>query len=135
MKKCEQTKALFLEQLKKSPIIEAACQKVGISRMTLSRWKREDKAFAKQIEEAILEGRFLVNDVAESQLISAVKDRNMPAIMYWLKHHHTDYRNRLELEGTINTIHELSEEQKELIKKALALANIHLNDHGDIDSK
>ena len=135
MKKTERAKQLFLDQLRKTPIIEAACQKGDISRMTLSRWKREDKAFAQKVEEAILEGRFLVNDVAESQLISAVKDRNMPAIMYWLKHHHADYRNRLELEGTVNTIHELSAEQKELIKKALALANIHLNDHGDVDSK
>ena len=135
MKKSERIKALFLEQLKKTPIIEAACQKIDISRMTLSRWKREDKEFVGKIEEAIREGRLLVNDVAESQLIGAVKDQNMPAIMYWLKHHHTDYKNRLELEGSINTIQELSDEQKNLIKKALALADIHLNDHGNDDSK
>ena len=88
-----------------------------MSRASFYRWRSEDAAFAKQADEATLEGHLLVNDLAESQLIGAVKDRNLQAIMYWLKHHHKDYRNRLEIEGTLNTITELSDEQKALVKK------------------
>jgi hypothetical protein len=124
MKKNDKTKTLFLEQLKKTPIVQIACEKLGIGRATLYRWKEEDADFAKQVDAAIFDGRLMVNDLAESQLIGAVKDRDMRAIMYWLKHHHTDYKTRIELEGTVNTVHELSDEQKELVRQAFVLAGI-----------
>lgn len=124
MKKNEETKRLFLEQLKKTPIVQIACEKLSIGRATFYRWKQEDSEFGKSIDAAIFDGRLMVNDLAESQLIGAVKDRDMRAIMYWLKHHHADYKTRIELDGTINTIHELSDEQKELIRQAFILAGI-----------
>jgi len=130
MKKNEQNKKMLLEQLKKTPIIQIACEKLNISRATLYRWKSEDKEFSDAVDGAVTEGRSLVNDMAESQLIGAVKDRNLPAIMYWLKHHHKDYKMRVEIEGTINTIQELSDEQKELVRKALALADLTPKEHG-----
>lgn len=122
------TKSLLLEQLKKTPIIQIACEKLGIARATFYRWKTEDKLFAKAVDNAVLEGCLLVNDLAESQLIGAVKDRNLTAIMYWLRHHHKDYRNRLEVEGTVNTIQELSTEQKALVRKALEQVGVNLNE-------
>lgn len=131
MKKTDETKALFLEQLKKTPIVQIACEKIGVGRATFYRWKQEDSEFTKQVDAAIFDGRLMVNDLAESQLIGAVKDRDMRAIMYWLKHHHADYKSRLEIEGTVNTIHELSEEQKALIAKAFALADITFDGYGD----
>ncbi len=124
MKKNDKTKTLFLEQLKKTPIVQIACEKLGIGRATLYRWKEEDAEFARQVDAAIFDGRLMVNDLAESQLIGAVKDRDMRAIMYWLKHHHTDYKNRMEIEATVNTVHELSDEQKELVRQAFKLAGI-----------
>lgn len=124
MKKNDKTKTLFLEQLKKTPIVQIACEKLGIGRATLYRWKEEDAEFARQVDAAIFDGRLIVNDLAESQLIGAVKDRDMRAIMYWLKHHHADYKNRMEIDATVNTIHELSDEQKELVHQAFALAGI-----------
>ncbi len=130
MKKTEQTKQALLEQIRKTPIVQIACEKLGISRWTFYRWKKEDTDFAKKVDEAIFDGRLLVNDLAESQLIGAVKDRNFAAIMYWLKHHHPSYRTRVEIEGTVNTIQELSPEQKELVRKALALADLTLENHG-----
>lgn len=128
MKKTDATKELILEQLRRSPIVEAACQKVGVSRMTFYRWKTEDTEFAKEVEQALHDGRLLVNDLAESQLISAVKDRNLAAVIYWLKNHHASYKNRLEIEGAVNAVHELSPEQEALMRKAFALAGINLND-------
>ncbi|MFH2231696.1 MAG: hypothetical protein ABII13_00785 [Patescibacteria group bacterium] len=135
MKKSEETKQLFLEQLKKTPIVQIACEKLGVSRASFYRWRSEDAVFAKQADEATLEGHLLVNDLAESQLIGAVKDRNLQAIMYWLKHHHKDYRNRLEIEGTLNTITELSDEQKELVKKALELTGVKFQPYDQQESK
>lgn len=130
MRKNRQTKDLFLEQLKKTPIVQIACEKLGIARATFYRWKAEDPAFAEAADAALLEGKLLVNDLAESQLIGAVKDRNLQAVTYWLRHHHKEYRNRLEIEGTVNTIKELSPEQKELVRKALELTGISLNGDG-----
>lgn len=124
MKKTNQTQQLFLEQLKKTPIVQIACEKLGIARSTFYRWKEEDKEFEKQVNDAVLEGHLMVNDLAESQLIGAVKDRNMNAIMYWLRHHHADYKNKLEIEGTVNMIQVLNPEQQKLVRKALKLAGI-----------
>ncbi|MFA6896854.1 MAG: hypothetical protein WCQ96_01055 [Patescibacteria group bacterium] len=132
MKKNDQNKKLLLEQLSKTPIIQIACEKLGIARPTFYRWKAQDKEFGRQVDEAIRGGRLLVNDLAESQLISAVKDRNIQAVMYWLKHHHVDYRNRLEIDGNINTSQELSLEQQTLIKKALEFASFDLEQKQDI---
>jgi hypothetical protein len=126
MKKIDQNKAMILEQLRKTPIVESACQKVGVSRMTFYRYKKEDPDFEKKVEVAISEGRLLVNDFAELQLISAVKDRNLTAILYWLKSHHPSYRTRIEIEGQLEVIKEFSPEQKELIQKAMTLGKIML---------
>ena len=124
LKKSEELKGVILEQLRKTPIIQIACEKLGISRMSFYRWKKEDDAFAQKVEDALLDGQLLVNDLAESQLISAIKDRNMNAVMSWLKHHHPSYKTRVHIEGTVNTIQELSDEQKELVRRALELANL-----------
>ncbi len=133
IKKSNKIVDAFLEQLRKTPILHVACEKIGVHRMSIYRWKQEDPEFAKKIDEALLDGQLLVNDLAESQLISAIKDRNMSAVMAWLKHHHPSYTTRVQIEGTVNTIQELSPEQKELVRKALELANLKLNDYGTIE--
>ncbi len=129
MKKTDQTKELLIDQLRKTPIVEAACQKAGISRMSFYRWKNEDKEFAKKVEEALSDGQLLVNDLAESQLIGAVKDRNFQAIAYWLKNHHPSYRTRIEIEAAVNTVHKLSPEQQAIMQKAFELASINIKDY------
>ena len=103
MKKKDKIKDLVLDQLRKSPIVEAACQKAGITRTTFYRWKKDDADFAKLIDEAIFEGALLVNDLAENQLISAVKDRNLSAVQYWLRHHHPTYANKLQISHDTQT--------------------------------
>lgn len=121
MKKSKKAKKIIIEQLKKTPIIETVCQKLDISRMTVYRWRQEDKEFSKQIDGSIIDGRYLINDLAENQLISAVKDKNFSAISYWLKHHHPDYANKLQIKHELGD-EKLSPEQEEIIKKALRLA-------------
>lgn len=134
MKKTEQNKIALLEQLRKTPIVQIACEKLGISRWTFYRWKKEDAEFAKKVDEALLDGRLLVNDLAESQLIGAVKDRNFGAIMYWLKHHHPSYKTKIQIEGELEIIEEMDSEQKELVLRALQLARLTLNNHEKLDA-
>ena len=127
--KDQKIKELFLDQLKRTPIIQACCEKTGISRATLYRWKAKDKSFAEKLDKALGEGTELVNDCAESMLISAIKDKNMTAITYWLKNKCPGYMPKLELSGKVKVENEtLSEEQKSLIKKALELSGLNIND-------
>lgn len=116
-------KGALIDQLKKLPIVQIACEKTGVGRTTYYRWKKEDPDFAFDSEEAIQTGRSLINDMAESQLLSEIKEKNMTAIIFWLKHNHPIYGNRLEV-TTGNKNGELSAEQEKIIKKALEMGAI-----------
>lgn len=120
----EEQKKLLLEHLTKTPIVQIACEKSGVGRATYYRWRKDDGTFASQADEALREGRLLVNDMAESQLMSAIRDKNMTAIIYWLKHHHANYRTKIEISGTLDTQQPLSEEQQALVRRALELASL-----------
>lgn len=120
-------KTLLLEQLKKTPIVQIACEKAGVARATYYRWRKMSPKFAKETDGAITEGLLLMNDIAESQLLSEIKDRNLPAITFWLKHHHPQYKTRLEVSGEIKTNEPLTGEQKALIKEALHMASFNNN--------
>jgi ACT domain-containing protein len=119
-------KEKLLERLRKTPIIEVACKQADIPRSTYYRWRKEDQEFEVACVEAIEQGASLINDLAESQLISAIKDKNITAILYWLKHRHPAYTSRLELSGTLNHEAEvLNSEQEALVLKALELAQLY----------
>jgi hypothetical protein len=116
-------KMLLLEQLKRAPIVQVACEKVGISRATYYRWRKKDKVFLEDSDKAILNGNRLVNDLAESQLITAIKNNSLGAIVFWLKHHHPNYTTRVELLGHIDhKVETITPEQEQLINKALKMA-------------
>ena len=116
-------KELLLEQVQKSPIVQIACEKVGIGRATYYRWRKDDPEFMKESNKALLEGQSLINDMAESQLLSAIRDKNMTAIIFWLKNHHIDYRTRVEVTARTAIVdEELTPEQQKLINKALEMA-------------
>ena len=124
-KRIEKDREILLEQLKKTPIVQLACEKTGISRATYYRWRKEDPEFAALADIAIEEGSLLINDMAESQLLSAIKDKNMTAIIFWLKHHHRAYATKIEISASTKDQDEvLSEEQEALIRHALELASL-----------
>ncbi|OGG51328.1 hypothetical protein A3D72_01730 [Candidatus Uhrbacteria bacterium RIFCSPHIGHO2_02_FULL_57_19] len=127
MKK-DRLQTLFLEQLTKLPIISIAAEKAGVARRTVYNW-REDPEFAKQMEAAIEEGEALLNDLGESQLVSLMRDRNWPAISFWLRHRNPKFRDKLEVTARIEKIEELPPEQKEALKKYYALRDIEIKDH------
>jgi len=121
--KSDKNKDLIIQQLRKTPIVQVSCEKVGIGRATFYRWKQEDQDFATKAEEALLEGSLLVNDVAESQLMSAIRDKNLTAIIFWLKHHHPHYATKVEVTARLKADNEaLTPEQEALVTRALKLA-------------
>ena len=85
------TKELVINQLKKTPIVQIASDNSGVGRSTYYRWRKKDKEFAKSTDAALLEGSFMVNDLAESKIIRAIKNNSLAAATYWLKHHHPSY--------------------------------------------
>lgn len=122
-KRQSKNKELLLDQLKKTPVVQIACEKAGVGRATYYRWRKEDADFAQQSDQALLDGSLLVNDLAESQLMSAIKDKNMTAIIFWLKHHHPAYATKVEVTTTSKDKEiYLTDEQKELLNKALEMA-------------
>ena len=124
-KRIKKEKELILEQLKKTPIIQIACEKVGIARATYYRWKNADGKFSILAQEAILEGSRLINDMAESQLLSAIRDKNMTAIIFWLKHHHPAYETRVEIrQAGFQADENQTSKQKEVIRRALEATKI-----------
>ena len=74
---------------------------------------------------ALEDGNKLINDMAESQLMSAIRDKNMTAIIYWLNHHHAAYATKMEITAKLkNDNEQLTPEQETLMVKALKLASV-----------
>ena len=135
MKK-DRTKNLLIEQLKKTPIIQIACEKTGVARASFYRWKNEDKEFAKTSDEAITEGEALITDMSESQLISLIRDRNFQALQLWLRHHHPKYSNKVEITATFQSPQdELTPEQETIVREALRLASLLPEERSKEDNK
>lgn len=113
----------FLEELARIPIVQVACEKTGLSRNSVYRWRKEDFVFAKKMDESLADGVALVNDMSESQLLNLIKEKNWPAISFWLRHRNENYKNKLEV-TTKEDIEELTPAQAKVVKQALKLAKI-----------
>jgi len=85
------------EELKKTPIVQVACQRAGIGRATYYRWYKENPEFQKKADEAMAEGEDLFNDLGEHQLLTLMKDKHWPAIRYWLDKRHPKF-NRTKIQ-------------------------------------
>jgi len=117
----------FIEQLKLIPIIQVSCERVGVSRNSVYRWKKEDPKFRKQMEEAITEGEALVNDMSESALLSLIKEKNWSAISFWLRHRNPKFRDKVEVTTKSEDSGELTPSQEKIVRKALQLASLIQN--------
>ncbi len=133
-RKIEQDKLKLLEQLKKIPITQVACERAGVPRSTFYRWRKDDPEFLSECDTAIEQSSAMINDMAESQLINAIKNQNMTAIIFWLKHHHKAYETRISVKGKLEVEQKaLTPEQEELIQKALKMVGIDKINSGEID--
>jgi hypothetical protein len=127
MAKKEKIKEEFFEELKKVPIIQVCCEKTGISRQSVYRWRKEDEEFAKKMDEAVEEGVAFVNDMSESQLLTLIKEKNWSAISFWLRHRNQNYKQKLEV-TTKEESDELTPEQEAVVRRALKLSGGNLKD-------
>jgi hypothetical protein len=75
------------------------------------------------MDTALSEGVALVNDMSESQLLTLIKEKNYPAISFWLRHRNDNYKNKLEI-TTKEDNEELTPSQAKIVKQALKLAKI-----------
>ena len=122
MKK-KKLKNVFMEQLRKIPIVQVACEKVGISRNSIYRWRNEDEEFRKEMDQALADGESLVNDMGESQLLSLIQDKNWHAISFWLRHRNPKFRERIEVNANINQVKEkMTPEQESIFREAVRRA-------------
>jgi len=114
----------FLAELRRIPIVEVACEKVGISRVSVYKWRNADKEFAKDMAEALAEGEALINDISESQLLTLIKEKNWNALSFWLRHRNPKFRDKVEITTKVVNDGKLSPEQEATIKEALRLASL-----------
>ena len=118
-------KKAFLEQIRKTPVIQAACDMVGVTRTTIHRWRKDDPEFAKALGDALHDGRDLVTDVAISQLLTAIKNGDLGAVKYWLNHFDENFKTKVEFRGTMQHIREeLTEEEAKMIGEALLMLGL-----------
>ena len=101
-----------------------ACEKVGVGKSTVYRWRDEDKKFAKAMQEALTEGEAMINDLSESQLITLIKEKNYPAISFWLRSRHPKFRQKVDITARIEKHDELTPEQEQAVREALKLASL-----------
>lgn len=119
MRRTKKLEEKFFDELGKVPVVQVACEKTGVSRNSIYRWRREDEDFKKRMEEALHDGIAFVNDMSESQLLTQIKQGNLGAVRLWLTHNHERYTKRIKVEHSSKD-YDLSDEQKEVIRQALS---------------
>jgi hypothetical protein len=62
--------------------------------------------------------------MAESKLITAIKEQDFSAISFWLRKRSPKFRDRLEVAAAIGPQDELTPEQESIVKEALRLASL-----------
>mgnify|MGYP006113067549 FL=1 len=90
-------KEMLLEGLVKSlGVITSACAIANVSRTSYYSYYNDDDKFAKEVDEV---GNIAL-DFAESQLFDLIKDKNITAIIFFLKTkgRHRGYSERIEYE-------------------------------------
>ena len=87
----ENQKKALVAQLRRTPIVQLACERVSVGRSTYYKWRVHDQIFARAADKAQEAGKFFVNDLAESKLMRLIQDDNLTAIIFWLKHNHPKY--------------------------------------------
>ena len=129
-KRQAESKAKFLETLRETPIIEVACKRSGVGRTTYYRWCREDSAFAQASGEAFKQGVDFICDMSETQAIQLVKEKKLPAIIFYLRNNSARYGAGGAARAQPAQIAEPTAKEERLIKHALALSSGGKNIYG-----
>lgn len=83
--------AKLLEEFKKMPIVQIACERTSVSRATYYRWMAEDEIFRNAAMSAITDGEAFISDKSEGQLLALIGEKHFGAIKNWLEHHSEKY--------------------------------------------
>lgn len=119
MKK-DRVKDKLLEELRKIPVVQVACEKCGVSRNSFYKWKRQSKKFSVEVNKALEDGEAFVNDMSESQLLQLIKEKSFSAIRFWLNSRHPKFKKKVEIEHNIRE-EKLTPEQEEIVRRALSV--------------
>lgn len=92
MKKTKVLINKLLVEIENTPLVQIACEKVGISRNTFYRWIKEDPELLERVNYALTLGKGRVNDIAVSNVLSGIKSKDVKYTMYWLDRNHPDFR-------------------------------------------
>lgn len=88
------TKNNLLQELEKSGNVYFSCHKIGINRSTYYRWFQDDKVFRKNAVWAIRQGKANNCDIAVQALMIKIKEKDMRAIEFYLKHNDSTYKTK-----------------------------------------
>lgn len=81
-KEKEEKKKAFVEAMEDSMgLITTSCERAGISRVTLEKWRKEDP----ELESRINSIKEKTREFVEGQLMSAIRNGNVASIMFFLK--------------------------------------------------
>lgn len=118
----EKKKKEITAQLRKTPIVQYACDRTGTGRSTYYKWRADDLIFARAADRAIQAGCFLINDLAESKLLGLIQESHPTAIIYWLKHNHPKYAevNRIIHQYEVLTNNKPSVEEESVADQEMA---------------
>jgi len=83
--KTKRDKKKFIDTLKEFPIVSVAAKRSGIDKSQIYRWRKKDKEFANEMDRSLTQGRESINDLAESQVISAIRNGNERMTKFWLE--------------------------------------------------
>lgn len=90
----EKNKRAVVAQLRRTPTVQSACQATGVGRSTYYKWRADDFVFASAADSALAGGKFLVNDMAEAQIMRMIREGNVTACIFWLKYNHPAYTKK-----------------------------------------
>lgn len=95
----EKEKKRFLEILeKKNGVFNDACKEIGITNVSVYRWRRADEVFDAAVDEIQVS---LLGDHAESVVAHAITDqKSLKAAMFYLQARNRKYQNRTAVEVT-----------------------------------
>lgn len=123
------SKEKFLEQLEKSfGLVATTCRKVGISRSTYYKWRKDDSQFADKADEV----KELQKDAVEALILKKMKDGDTAMLIFYAKTQMKDrgYVERTEVVGKDGA--DLSVRQYDLSKLTDAQRQVLLSIGRDI---
>jgi hypothetical protein len=131
-KRQAEDKQKLIAVLKELPIILPACKRAGTSRDTYYRWRHEDKVFRQESEDALNQGREFVNDMSESQLMTLIKEKKLPACVFWLRNNNPRYGGKAGQRVPVSALPELNPEDEKVFKRTMALlsGSVITEEHG-----